>query len=709
MKSELKAIGAGLLGLAGVVVAYPDEGGAGPVVELAPYVVTGTRTARLLSEAPVKTEVVGVSEMELHYAMNLRDALKLIPTARFENDCQNCRVNQIQLMGLGTDYTAILFDGAPLYSGLAKVYGTDLFPLVFIDRIEVIKGGSSALYGPEAIAGVVNLITAEPRASGLKSRVGYRHLLGRAGEWEGSMRGDYVDPRGRYSVSAYGFGQEAEAVDLGTDGFSEIPHSESRMAGLQLWWHPQSGGTLRTNYQFSDQAHRGGDQLDRPEEQARIAESLAHQIHLAQISWRHEVRPGLDYSLGASGIAIRRTSFYGARGDNEQRAYEAAGFSGAVTDAFISGHQQAIDDIARQVWGLTNNRVLYFEGQANHAWGAHTVSYGLQYRREDLKDGSLHPGPESWQTRDHFRNRGLFLQDQWVLRPEFEIVSGVRLDRHDNVDRTVVSPRLAARLFATPAWTLRASWSTGFNAPGAFNEDKHIGVNNGGAIFLVNEPGLREERSQTFSLGGEFRPEGREGLVLHSQVHHTRLRDSFDIDDSGEISGDPNLWLRVNGPHATLWVWENNLTWQWTDHLRLDVGGSYLHARLSEEVERVPGLVTDEMLKSPTWTGHLGISLGLPAQWQAQFLLSYTGPMLAVGHDAGIWRRTPSFSVLDVGLSKSFRGIPGVGNCTLAFGIENLFDSRQKDFQDNGEERDPTYFYGPTRPRSFYLSLSLEW
>jgi outer membrane receptor for ferrienterochelin and colicins len=91
-----------------------------------------------------RAEVTG----HLTAAINSTYALKMIPTARFENNCQNCRLNEIQLLGLGTDYTANLFDGAPLYSGLAEVYGADLFPSVFIDRIEVVKGGSSVLYEP---------------------------------------------------------------------------------------------------------------------------------------------------------------------------------------------------------------------------------------------------------------------------------------------------------------------------------------------------------------------------------------------------------------------------------------------------------------------------------------------------------------------------------------------------------------------------------
>ena len=115
------------------------------VHDMEPLVVTGTRTERPVSEAPVKTELVLPKDMVAYNVTSFRDALKLIPTARFENDCQNCGLNQIQLLGLSTDYTAILFDGAPLYSGLVKVYGADLFPTIFIDRIEVVKGGKSLI------------------------------------------------------------------------------------------------------------------------------------------------------------------------------------------------------------------------------------------------------------------------------------------------------------------------------------------------------------------------------------------------------------------------------------------------------------------------------------------------------------------------------------------------------------------------------------
>jgi outer membrane receptor for ferrienterochelin and colicins len=704
VQTLLVGLGLGGAGLSGEIAPL------GGAVELSTFVVTGTRTERLVTEAPVKTELIVASDLQAYNITSLRDALKLVPTARFENDCQNCMLNQIQLLGLSTDYTAILFDGAPLYSGLAKVYGADLFPAIFVDRIEVVKGGSSVLYGPEAMAGVVNLRTAEPIASALRASLGFESLRGDANEWEGSVRGDVVEAAANLSLTAYGFWQDREGLDLTTDGFTEIPRFENRVIGLQGWWRPLEGALLKANYQFMDQAHRGGDQLHLPEEQARVAESLAHRVHLAQAHWSQRVGDRFDYSLGFSYIFIERESFYGARGDNEQRAYEDAGLEGDVTEAFIAANEAAIDAVARRVWGLTENHVHYYESQFNHYFGDHTLSYGAQYRWEDLTDGSRYAADTVPTTEDDFSNLGFFVQDQWALTEDLELVPGIRWDRHDNVDGTIFSPRLAARWSATEAVTVRASWSTGFNAPGAFNEDKHIGVNNGGAIFLVNEPGLVEERSRTLSLGADYRPAAFEGrLNVHSQLHHTALEDSFEIDDSGEFSGDPNLWYRINGPDATIWVWENNLNWRLNERLRLDAGLSWIRARLDEKIDRVTGLSTDEFLKRPEWTGHFGIAYENHDLFDLNAFLSFTGEMLAVGEDADIWRRTDPFYVLDLSASKDFDGVLGAEHLTITVGVDNLFDDRQKDLQDNGEERDPTYLYGPVQPRTFFIRVSANW
>lgn len=112
------------------------------VGEAEAIVVTGTRTERLQREAPVRTDVIGDTVLRLAAPRNLADALEYLPGARAESNCQNCNTTEIQLLGLPGVYNQILFDGLPLVSGAAAVYGVEQFPTVLIDRIEVVKGAA---------------------------------------------------------------------------------------------------------------------------------------------------------------------------------------------------------------------------------------------------------------------------------------------------------------------------------------------------------------------------------------------------------------------------------------------------------------------------------------------------------------------------------------------------------------------------------------
>ena len=134
------------------------------VYELDDFVVvsTATRTERLLKEVPIKTELLGGEDFEMAGKYDLGQAIELLNGARSENNCQNCGTTEIQLLGLPGIYNQILIDGLPLFTGAAAVYGVDQVPTIFIDRIEVVKGGGSALYGPGAVAGIINLIPEEP-------------------------------------------------------------------------------------------------------------------------------------------------------------------------------------------------------------------------------------------------------------------------------------------------------------------------------------------------------------------------------------------------------------------------------------------------------------------------------------------------------------------------------------------------------------------
>ena len=96
-------------------------------------------------------------------ATNLAQGLIFQPGVRVENNCQNCGFNQVRINGLDGRYSQILIDSRPIMSALAGVYGLEQIPTNMIERVEVVRGGGSALFGSSAIAGVINIITKEPQ------------------------------------------------------------------------------------------------------------------------------------------------------------------------------------------------------------------------------------------------------------------------------------------------------------------------------------------------------------------------------------------------------------------------------------------------------------------------------------------------------------------------------------------------------------------
>jgi len=122
-------------------------------------VVTGTLTPKLYRETPVKTAIASKKDIEKKGAISLADSLEIITGVRVENNCQNCNFNQVRINGMEGKYSQILIDGLPIVSALAGVYVLEQIPANMIERLEVVKGGGSPLYGSNAVAGVVNVIT----------------------------------------------------------------------------------------------------------------------------------------------------------------------------------------------------------------------------------------------------------------------------------------------------------------------------------------------------------------------------------------------------------------------------------------------------------------------------------------------------------------------------------------------------------------------
>jgi len=254
-------------------------------IELQQLVVTGTRSERLLAETPVRTELITRRDMTAFGARSLAEAVDFTPGLRVLNSCQNCNFTELSMLGLEGKYTQVLFDSQPLFSGLAMVYGLEQIPTRLIERIEIIKGGGSALYGPGAVAGVVNVIPRLPLDSGVSASVQYEDMDGVPG-WSAGFTADVVSRDGRTAATAYGQGERLEPYDRDGDGFTEIGRRSSNAMGLRVLRETPRAGRLTLDFSRIFEDRRGGDQLDLPPFRSEVAEWIRTWRNALSAGWR---------------------------------------------------------------------------------------------------------------------------------------------------------------------------------------------------------------------------------------------------------------------------------------------------------------------------------------------------------------------------------------------------------------------------------------
>ena len=328
-------------------------------------VSTATRSERLLSDVPIRTEVLRKEDIALRAATDFSRAAELINGLRVESNCQNCNTSEVQLLGLPGAYNQLLFDGIPLLSTLGSVYGLEQIPAGFVDRVEVVKGGGSALYGPDAVAGVINLIPPLPARSGGHVQAGVDVLKGTP-QKNADVRLDLVAKDADAGLSVIAQRNWNSGIDYNGDGYTEITRKNLKVGGLQAWYAPTPGTRLRPDLQVTDETRRGGNRLDQPEYLANIAESLDTKYRRGSVSWDQEVNADVDFRLAYAFADIDRDSFYGGLGD-------------VVTDPSAPGHDPSQLDpnvagsAASRSWrqyGRTHNPLHYIDSQLNWRLGA---------------------------------------------------------------------------------------------------------------------------------------------------------------------------------------------------------------------------------------------------------------------------------------------------------------------------------------------------
>lgn len=250
-------------------------------------VVSASRNEQFQYRAPVIVSQVTDQTFESTQALALSEGLNFSPGLRVENNCQNCGFTQVRMNGLGGAYSQILINSRPVFSALAGVYGLDMIPTNMIDRVEVVRGGGSALYGGNAIAGTINIITKDPIKNSFQ--LGVNQALTNFEKPDRTLffNGSIVNDEGNAGINLYGYNREREPWDANGDGFSEIVKLNNTTFGMDAFYKLTDRDRLELNVYSINEYRRGGNKFELEPHQTDITEELDHNILGVGLSYEH--------------------------------------------------------------------------------------------------------------------------------------------------------------------------------------------------------------------------------------------------------------------------------------------------------------------------------------------------------------------------------------------------------------------------------------
>lgn len=648
-------------------------------------VVSANKYETKKREATNIVNVISPKIFESTASNTVSDVLDYQTGVRVEMSCSNCGVPQLRINGLEGQYTQLLMDSRPIFSSLASVYGLEQIPAGMVDRVEVVRGGGSALYGSNAIGGVVNIITKEPVRNSLNVSNNTQVIGGKAWDNNTNLNGSFVSSDSKIGVFLFGVLRQRQAYDHDDDGFSEISRLNSATLGFRSYFKISNLSKLTFEYHHVKEDRRGGNLLSRPEHEADIAESLKHNIDAGNIRWDYISKNGSHFVTAYSSLQhIGRSSYFGTGQD--PNAY------GASND---------ITAVAGGQYRLRMKKCLFMPAD---------LSAGIEYSYNRLRDQIMGYGRDLLQNVHIY---GGYVQNEWKNKL-ISFLVGVRAEKHSMLKNPIFSPRANVRYTPIDEIVLRASYASGYRAPQTYDEDLHVGAVGGEVSLIQLDPNLRPEKSHSVSLSGDWAKRlGTWEVNLTLEGFFTQLNDVFNLVENGHDEMGNLLLLRTNAKGARVAGVNFEAKFAFNSLFSFQLGYTYQQSRYVEPVswsENVNILPQRRMFRTPDHYGYFMFDIDPFEHFCINLNGKLTGPML-IQHYAGYVTEDEevlSQTFFDMGFKISYE-IPLYKLYTLEInaGVKNLFNSFQKDI-DQGIDRDAGYIYGPNLPRTYFFGLNFK-
>lgn len=651
-------------------------------------VVSANRNEVSRREAPVVVNVMNTKLFETVNSTDLAKSLNYQSGLRVENNCQNCGFPQVRINGLEGPYSQILINSRPVISALSGVYGLEQIPVNMIERVEVVRGGGSALFGANAVGGTINIITKDPINNSFQVSSMMSNMNGKS--WEQYMGGNVslVAKDNSYGIALYETYRNRNPYDADGDGFSEIGKLNMNTFGFRAYYRPTYDSRINIEYHTTNEFRRGGNKFDLQPHETDITEQTRHVINSGGMSYdRYWKEAKHKMSLYGSIQHTDRNSYYGA-----QKNPDAYGKTKDLT------------------WVLGG---MYVGQMDNCLFAPATFTGGFEYQ-----DNSLHDVMTGYHRdmQQDVRIAGTFIQNEWRMK-RLTMLVGLRMDKHNLIKNLIFSPRI--NFLYKPADNLQArlTYSTGFRAPQAYDEDLHVTAVGGEGIQIKLADHLREERSNSYSGSVDWTiPIGHWQANVLVEGFYTDLRHVFALTNIGKDDNGDVIKERRNAHGARVYGANVDAKIAHGREVQLQLGFTAQRSRYTQDVawrdateDGLPELTTRRMPRTPDYYGYFTFTSAPTKHFDFSLSGTYTGKMI-VPHMAGYidddrMEHTPQFFDLNLKLNYTFVLHDHI-KLQLNGGIQNIFNSFQKDL-DKGEFRDSGYFYGPTQPRTYFIGIKI--
>lgn len=694
-------------------------------LELSQVVVTGTRTSHFVKDVPIRTEVLTSQALKRKNAQSLYDALSGVPGIRVEQQCQFCNFSEVRMQGLGAEHTQVLIDGEPVYSGLAGVYGLQQMGTNDIDRLEIVKGAGSALYGSSAVAGAINIISKEP-------------------SFEPSVNGDvqfgnwgYKSYRGAGSMRFRNIGlmvtaqhTEADAVDETKDGLTRgevrkkdgvSDRVDSRMnnVGINLFFfNPFArNDKLVLRAKAMDESRCGGvmtgDQYLNP--YSAGTENIQTNRLSADVAYTLPVGAHCELNFASAYVHHKRNATNDTFLGNYKDSHGGASPDVELLRPYVAKENTFTPSLS--ITGILGRHTLTAGVQGYFTRLRETGLYVLS--EDDYKGDPYYGIPYTSIGKKHATEFGAFVQDEWSVTPRLSVVPGLRIDTHSSGEEyassekvfdgnfpktdfkeTTLNPRLAVKYEISPSLILRANIGTGFRAPYGFSEDLHLCS---GSPRVWKSSSLKGERSISYNISADYYGHSYQ---LSLNVFRTDLKDKIQFspatDDVRKL-GYTYEWQNIDDAYVQgieLGIKTNplrnlsaglNLTFNQGkfDRQREEWKGT-AYAGDSRNISRFPAMTGDlNMEYTPgTWTFSVTGSL------QGRMYIDYNSEENPANSKI---KKTGAFSLWNCRVAKR------MGVVSLYAGGNNIFGY----IQDEKHTDDAAFMYAPMYGATWYAGVSV--